>query len=122
MSRLTDLINPPNVNMDVDERYKLETSLYDTLDSLSNVSNESEVTNADFSTLSAQGQTPTTEADGDDFEFIDNWFVVGATQATYSIVAQDYPDNSEVQSRSDFFLDIDVSFRAIFLSKTHRRG
>jgi hypothetical protein len=95
--------------MDVDERYKLETSLYDTIDSLADVSNVSEVTNADFSALSGQGQSPTTESDGDDFEFVDNWFIVGATQATYSIVAQDYPDNSEIQSKSNYFLDIDIS-------------
>lgn len=90
------------------DRYKLETSFFDMFNALSDVSNESRTSNADFSTLSAQGTTPTTEADGDDFEFIEDWFVVGAADATYSITATDYPENSDVLSNSDYFVAVQV--------------
>ena len=90
------------------DRYKLETSFFDMFNALADISNESRTSNPDFSALSAQGTTPTTQADGDDFEFSEDWFIVGATDATYSITMTEYPDNSEILSNSNYFIDCDI--------------
>ncbi len=109
MPRLSDLLNRPSPNMSADDQFKFNTSVWDVLEGLFAVSNTSETTNANFVTLSAQGTTPTTEADGDDFEFIQDWFVVGSTVADYSLTATLYPDNSEVQSASDYYVNVVVT-------------
>ena len=108
MSKLTDLISPPSVSMNETDRYKLETSFFDMFQAMQNLSNQSLTSNADFSTLSAQGTTPTTQANGDDFEFIQDWFIVGATAATYAITATPYPQNSTILSNSDYFIHAEV--------------
>ena len=108
MSNILQLISPPSSEMSETDRYKLETSVFDTLDAMADISNVSRTSNADFSTLSAQGTNPTTQANGDNFEFIKDWLIVGAGVATYSITATTYPESSDILSNSNYFINAQV--------------
>lgn len=108
MTKLSDLINPPKPNMTPDELYYLLNTFYEFLDNLIDISNISQLNNANFSSLS-KGLIPTTQADGDDEEFVTDWFVVGATVATYTITPTAYPQNSQVQSDSPYFVNLDIA-------------
>jgi hypothetical protein len=108
MTKLSDLINPPKPNMTADELYYLLNTYYEFLDNLVDISNVSQLTNSDFSSLS-KGLTPTTQADGDDEEFVTDWFVVGATVATYTITPTAYPENSQVKSDSAYFVNLNLT-------------
>lgn len=111
MPRFRDIINPPyaKITEDSEQLYRNLDSVYEYLDGLLTISNPPQTLNSDFSTLSGQGMTPTTQADGDNFEFIKNWFVVGATQATYILTPTQYPNNSAVISASPYFINVNVS-------------
>ncbi len=111
MARLRDIINPPTENIieDKEQLYRHLDSINQYLDGILTISNPAQTLNSDFSTLSAQGTTPTTQADGDNFEFVENWFVVGATQAAYALTATPYPSNSTVISASPYFMAADIT-------------
>ncbi len=111
MARFSDIINPPTEHIinDDEQLYRHLDSVNEYLDGMLTISNPAQTINSDFSTLSAQGTTPTTEADGDNFEFVGSWFVVGATQATYVLTATPYPNNSPIISESPYFMDIVVN-------------
>jgi hypothetical protein len=108
MTKLSDLINPPKPNMTADELYYLLNSYYDLFNNLIDISNISQLTNSDFESLS-KGLTPTTQADGDDEEFVSDWFVVGATVATYTITPTEYLENSQVKSDSLYFVNTNLT-------------
>lgn len=104
MSFLRNLINPPPTKGSIADHYKFFNSVNTTLNGLTSVRNPTVITNANFATLSAQGTNPTTPGDGDNFEFIGSWYIVGATAADYTITATAYPSNSTVKSSSTYFV------------------
>lgn len=109
MTFLRNLLNPPPTQGSIADHYKFFNSTYTGLKGLTSVSNKTIITNANFTTLSAQGTNPTTPSDGDNFEFIGNWFVVGASAADYVITATPYASNSTVKSASTYFVHQIVS-------------
>lgn len=111
MPKFKDIINPPSIQIidDQEQLYRNLESINQFLDGLLTISNPPQTLNSGFATLSAQGMTPTTQADGDNFEFIGNWFVVGATQATYVLTPTQYPNNSPIVSGSPYFMNNVVS-------------
>ncbi len=111
MPRFRDIINPPTEETvsDPDQLYRNMDSVYQFLDGMITVSNPSQIINSNFSTLSAQGTSPTTQANGDNFEFVGNWFVVGATEANYTLTPTPYPTNSPIISASPYFMLVDVA-------------
>jgi hypothetical protein len=60
--------------------------------------------NPDFNFLSGAGTTPTTQANGDNFEFIQQWFVVGASAATYTITPTAYANNALQRTGSLYYV------------------
>ena len=111
MPRFQDIINPPTeqTSKDPEQLYRNMDSVYQFLDGMITISNPTQTINADFKTLSGVGLTPTTQAQGDDFEFIGNWFVVGATVADYTLTPTPYPTNSGVVSASPYFVNVAVT-------------
>lgn len=111
MPRFQDIINPPTeqTSKDPEQLYRNMDSVYQFLDGMITISNPTETLNADFKTLGVGGLTPTTQADGDDVEFIGDWFVVGATVANYILTPTPYPANSSVVSASPYFVKVVVS-------------
>lgn len=111
MSTLQNLITPPPPpkRLNNHELSLFLNSIFESLSSLTAIKNISLTTNSDFNTLSDQGLTPTTEADGDDFEFIGDWFVVGSDEATYTLTPTNYANNSPVISESIHFVNVDIS-------------
>jgi hypothetical protein len=110
MSRLRDLINPPSAKWAANDQelYDYLNSVYECLNGLLYVQNPTVLTNSNFNTLSAKGLNPTVPADGDDTEFIGDWFVVGASVADYVITPTVYANNSTVQSASPYFVHVEV--------------
>lgn len=111
MPRFQDIINPPTekTGKDPEQLYRNMDSVYQFLDGMITISNPAQTLNANFATLAAGGVTPTTQADGDDFEFIANWFVFGASTGTYTLTPTPYPANSPVISSSAYFMNIKVN-------------
>lgn len=111
MTKLINLIQPPpDIQSDDDDyRYQFYNKIFEALQSLTALANPSILLNANFATLSAQGTTPTTQADGDDFEFIQNWYVIGSTAATYALTATQYLANSTEKSQSDYYMHVVVN-------------
>jgi hypothetical protein len=110
MTFFKDLLNPPPTKGDNwHDIYNFFNSSHAALSSLGALSNQSVLSNSNFATLGPGGLTPTTQADGDDFEFIGDWFVVGATAANYTITPTAYPTNSTVKSASDYYVKVQVT-------------
>lgn len=108
MTFLVDILNPPPVTKDSD-LYKFLENQHSGLNALRYLKNDSVLANSDFNTLSAKGLTPTTQADGDDVEFIGDWFVKGATNANYTLTPTVYPTNSIVKSASNHYVHVQVT-------------
>lgn len=109
MSYLNQLLNPPPTDDNKELHYLYLNSVHDVLQGLTSIRNDSIITNADFNNLSGKGLTPTTQADGDNEEFMADWKVFGASNATYTITPTIYPNNSTVKTSSDHFPRIQIS-------------
>jgi hypothetical protein len=109
MTFLINLINPPPTQGDIKDHYRFFNSVTNSLQGLTSVSNPSVVTNANYATLGPHGVTPTTQANGDNYEFIKNWFVVGSTAAAYTITPTLYLLNSTITSASLQYVHVVVS-------------
>lgn len=109
MTFLKDLLNPPTPNMNDDDRYNFYNIISVALQRLTAMSNQSLLLNPNFATLGPGGLTPITQADGDNAQFSQNWYVVGASAATYTITPTQYPNNSTVQSSSQYYVNNQVS-------------
>jgi len=109
MTFLKDLLNPPSANMNDEDKYNFYNTIAVALDRLTSVSNASQTLNPNFATLGPGGMTPVTETDGDNAQFMQNWYVVGASQATYVLTPTQYPNNSTVASSSAFYVNTTVS-------------
>lgn len=115
MSFLGELINPPQEHPTQENQYKFDNDVFTMLDALAFTSNPSVVANANFATLGPSGLTPITEADGDNAEFSDDWKVVGAANATYTITPTAYPTGvisgdspSTIPSASDYYIHVEI--------------
>jgi hypothetical protein len=104
MSFIKDLINPPPVKGNLSDHYKFFNSVHQTLSALTSVRNPTVLLDSNFAELSAKGLNPTTPADGDNTEFIKNWFVVGATAASYTITPTAYAANATIKSSSLYYV------------------
>lgn len=92
MSFLVDLFNPPNpAKPSVEDQYKFDNGVFDSLNGLTYIMNPSVTTNANFNTLGSSGTAPVTQASGNNAEWSSNWKVVGAGVATYSLTSTAYP-------------------------------
>lgn len=111
MARLQDIINPPNesTTKEPEQLYRHMESVNQYLEGLVTIANPAQTINSDFSTLGPGGLTPVTQVDGDNTAFSSNWFVVGASVATYTITPTIYPGNSPIISASDQFINIVAS-------------
>ncbi|HLX52937.1 MAG TPA: hypothetical protein VKR58_03300 [Aquella sp.] len=109
MTQLSDLLKPPTPNEDAEQQYLSRSSVYNYLNGISTISNASKTNNADFNTLGPGGLTPTTQTDGDNHEFMSQWFVVGAGVATYTLTPTVYPANSGIISASPYFVHAVIS-------------
>lgn len=65
--------------------------------------------NPDFNWCRTNGTTPTTQADGDDYSFIEQWAVFGATGNNYTITPTAYPSDSANPSGSKYFSNFNIS-------------
>lgn len=66
--------------------------------------------NPDFNWCRVNGTTPTTQADGDNFQFIEQWAVFGATGNTYTITPTAYVDDAaDNPSGSKFYPNFNLS-------------
>lgn len=65
--------------------------------------------NPDFNWCRVNGTTPTTQADGDDYQFIEQWAVFGATNNTYTITPTAYTQNETNPSGSKYFPNFNIS-------------
>lgn len=115
MSFLLNLINPPQNKPSAEDQYRFDNNVYETLDALTYIMNPSVVANANFATLGSGGTTPITQADGDNAEFSDDWKVVGAANATYTLTPTAYPTGaisnnspSTVPSASDYYIHVEI--------------
>lgn len=99
----------PNNQIDTESMELYLQNNFEYLKSLRNISMPSELLNSDFSALSAKGTTPTTQADGDNVEFIGDWYVTGSSTGTYSLTPTAYAANSRVRSASDYYVNLAVS-------------
>lgn len=124
MSRLNDLLTPiptkpptgfiaqaTNKGLDIETR---DFDLYmqnnfEYLKALRGFAMPTELSNSNFNTLSGKGTTPTTQADGDNTEFIGSWYVVGASVANYTITPTAYAANSIVRSASSYYVNTNVT-------------
>jgi hypothetical protein len=110
MTKLSDLIPAsPTPDSGDDYRYSFYNKIQEMMDGMLDISNQSQLLTPDFNTLSAKGLNPTVPADGDNTEFIGNWFIVGAANATYIITPTAYPNNSTIRSGSQYFVSTVVS-------------
>lgn len=109
MTQFSDLLKPPTPQDNEEQQYLSRSSVYSFLNGISTISNVSKINNADFSTLGPSGLTPTTQADGDNAQFMNEWFVVGAGVATYSLTPTVYATNSGIISASRYFVNAVVS-------------
>lgn len=109
MTQLSDLLKPPSPDENDQQQYLFRSSVYNFLRGISTISNLSKTNNADFSTLGPGGLTPTTQAAGNNAQFMDKWFVVGAGVATYTLTPTVYPTNSEIVSASQYFVHVVIS-------------
>lgn len=112
MSTLETLLvpTPPQSKItDKKELFNHLNSTYNFQQALLSIKNDSLVDNYDFSVLGPSGMTPTNQSDGDDAEFMDNWFVVGSSQANYNLTPTDYPNNSPIITPSNYFVNVNVS-------------
>lgn len=111
MSTLNQLISPPPAsnNLSGDSLHRSLTSTYNSISAMTSVRNDTLLVNCDFNLLGPSGLTPTTQADGDNTMFMDDWLVVGASEASYIITPTVYPANSTVVSGSDHFVNNVVS-------------
>ena len=105
MSFLKDLINPPASNPSQKNQYDFDNNVFTNLNALQYIMNPSVIDNANFS----NGGTLITQADGDNAEFFTDWFVVGASVATYTLTPQNYAANSTIQSMSPTYSGVVVS-------------
>src|SRR3569623_277245 len=103
MSFLKDLINPPPTQGSLSDHYKFFNSMHQTLNGLTSVRNPTILLDSNFAELSAKGMNPTTPADGDNTEFMKNWFVFGASAADYTITPTAYAANSTIKSASLYY-------------------
>lgn len=115
MSFLADLFNPPQNKPKPSDQYQFDENVYVTLDALTYIMNPSVVTNANFATLGPGGTTPITAGDGDNAEFSDDWKVVGASNATYTITPTAYPTGaitgsspSTIATSSNYYINVEV--------------
>ena len=108
MSFLRNLLNPPPTHGELDDYYNFFNSVNSGLEGLTSVINPTVLVNPNFSILATRGLTPTTQADGDNTEFIGSWFVFGASNATYNITPSIYAANSTVQSASLYYVNTKV--------------
>ncbi len=104
MSFLKNLINPPPTQGSIADHYKFFNSVNSALNGLTSVRNPTILNDSNFATLSAKGLSPTVPGDGNDTEFIGNWFVFGAAAADYTITPTTYPANSTIKSSSDYYV------------------
>lgn len=116
MTFLADLINPPQATPKVEDQYRFDNGIYEALDALTYVMNPSIVANANFAALGSSGTTPITQADGDNAEFSDDWKVIGATDATYTLTPTAYPTGliandspSTIQTSSNYYINVNVT-------------
>lgn len=112
MSTLQDLIAPPPTPSKTTDPASLSlhlNSIYESLSALIAIKNPSLTTNSDFNIVGPSGMTPTTEADGDNAEFMADWFIVGATEAKYILSPTEYANNSPVITHSNRFVNVNVS-------------
>jgi len=109
MTYLSDLLKQPTPTDNQDQQYLIRSAVYSFLSGISTISNVSKINNPDFSTLGPSGMTATTQADGDNAQFMDQWFVVGSGVATYSLTPTLYPANSGIISASRYFVNAVVS-------------
>lgn len=105
MSFLIDLLNPISSDASRQQQYLFNNTVYDNLEGLQYSMNPSVITDADFSS----GGVLVTQADGDNAEFFDDWFVVGSAVANYTLTPTNYPSNSLVQSASATFSRVQIS-------------
>lgn len=109
MTRLIDLINPPAVNMSADQQYQNANSTFESLQGMVDFAMPSVLLNPDFNFLSGKGTTPTTQADGDNVEFVSKWFVFGASNATYTITPASYANNATQRTGSVYYVHLEVA-------------
>jgi hypothetical protein len=105
MSFLNDLSNPISPNASREDQYKFDNSVHDNLVALQYVMNPSVLSDSDFSS----GGVLTTQADGDNAEFFDDWFVVGSSVADYALTPTNYAANSIIQSASPTYSHVQIS-------------
>src|SRR5579863_6844603 len=105
MTSLRSLLNPPPTNNIQKELYLWMQTITDAVNALIPIQNHSQSMNANFNTLGPSGTTPTTQADGDNAEFMDNWFVVGSSVANYTLTPTPYSNNSSVSSDSNYYVN-----------------
>jgi hypothetical protein len=109
MTKISELLQPPQPHDTAENLYKWRNAVHEILTGMTSLSNVSQMQNSNFSVLGSAGMTPTTQADGDNAEFMDNWFVVGATEAAYTLSPTVYSNNSGVICGSSYFVHVDVS-------------
>lgn len=109
MTEFSDLLKPTTPTDDNQQQYLFRSSVYNFLSGISTISNVSKTNNADFTTLGPGGLTPTTQASGDNAQFMSQWFVVGAGVATYTLTPTVYPANSGIISASPYFVHAAIS-------------
>lgn len=105
MSFLNDLLNPITPDVDKHAQYLFDNSVHDNLAALQYVMNPSILSDSDFSS----GGVLTTQADGDNSEFFDDWFVVGSSVANYTLTPVNYTANSIIQSASPTYSHVQIA-------------
>lgn len=105
MSFLNELLNPPTSGANKETQYLFDNSVHDSLQALGYVMNPSVLTDPDFSS----GGVIKTQADGDNAEFFDDWFVFGAATATYTLTPVTYAANSIIQTFSPTYSHVQIS-------------
>lgn len=105
MSFLVDLLNPISEAADKHQQYLFDNSVYDNLQGLQYVMNPCVLDDPDFSS----GGVLVTQASGDNAEFFDDWFVVGASVANYTLTPTNYANDSLIQSASPTFSHVQIS-------------
>lgn len=105
MSFLNELLNPPTPDASKDTQYLFDNSVHDSLQALAYSMNPSVITDPDFSS----GGVLKTQADGNNAEFFDDWFVFGAGTATYTLNPVNYPANSVIQTAAPTYSHVQIS-------------
>jgi len=74
------------------------------------IPNPSETINPDYNFIRTKGLTPTTQADGDDAEFVEQWNVVGATGGNmYTLTPTAYPSDSSNLLGSKNYVNVSIT-------------